>query len=266
MFSLIFLLGIVGIVLLIRFTTNKFISMGKRVLLYALGGLFCLVSVLIYIIMGMTSDEPGAFIAPSIVFAGIGFLLWKRFTKNILIKYFVGLMSGADYDAHVKRLIKTITQQTALSKFDLDESELNELPPVCLSGYHFDEKEPKFELKKGKDGIERSSVFQVSWLFFSAEQVCVFQHTFNLFTMTEKKVTKQYFWKEIVAFNTFDGQKTLTFPAKNPKKSPKVRTVDVNYLSLIVSNDHFDCAMPKDDSFDKTLRGMKATLKAKKEG
>ena len=181
-------------------------------------------------------------------------------------EYFRGFLSDAKYDAYVKGIVETknLTQEVALSKFDLDESEFNELPPVCLSDYYFDEK-THLMVKKGKDEKWRSSAYQVSWLFFSSEQVCVYQYTLNFRGYEENRVTKQYFWKEIVAFNTFEGSKTVIISPKNAKEN-KTETVILKLFSLIVPGDELVCAMPNDDSFDKTIRGMKATLKAKKEG
>ena len=243
-------------------------------------GLLCLASVLWFIIVvdymmyvwrkseTIHPWDAISLIASLIIFAVLVFFILKMF-KNKTFKYFFGLMSDAEYDAYVKSKIETQkpSKQVALSKFDLDESELNELPPVCLSGYYFDEKN-QLAVKKGKDRKWRSSAYQVSWLFFSSEQVCVYQYTLNVDKNEEliMRVTKQYFWKEIVAFNTFEGTKkviTVDYNALNAI----TKKVNVKHFSLVVPGNELElhCAMPDDDSFDKTLRGMKATLKAKKE-
>jgi len=197
-------------------------------------------------------------------------------------RYFRGKLSDAEYDKFAKSNVgsQQRLRQVAMSKFDLDESELNELPPVCLTGYCFDEKIQSILAKEGKDRKWRSSVYQVSWLFFSTEKVCVYQYTLNFRRNEEKRVTKEYFWKEIVAFNTVDGvqitgvkmgaKKIIISPAMLRKNGndavPLPKTLNVKQFSLVVPSNQIDCAMPNDDSFDKTLRGMKATLKMKKEG
>ena len=175
------------------------------------------------------------------------------------------MLSDAKYDEYIKSYVDGMNlRKIALSKFDLDESELNELPPVCLSDYYFDEKDPLIAVKKGKDRKDRSSAYQVSWLFFSSEQVCIYQYTLNFNTNGEKKVTQQYYWKDIVNFNTLDETKTIYVPQKGG--FPKVKTVNIKLFSLIVPGDKFNCSMPNDDSFDRTLLGMKSKLREKKNG
>jgi len=94
-----------------------------------------------------------------ILLGGLGFFLWKKYFSKVdssALKYFSGLMSAEKYDAYVKGLIESKNlRQVALSKFDLDESELKELPPLCLSDYYFDEKDEMIAVKKGRDGKDR---------------------------------------------------------------------------------------------------------------
>jgi len=201
-----------------------------------------------------------------IILGAIGFFIYKKFFAGLdstAVRYFTGLISDAKYDEYIKSYVDALNlRQTALSKFDLDESELNELPPVCLSDYYFDEKDPLIAVKKGKDRKDRSSAYQVSWLFFSSEQVCIYQYTLNFNTNGEKKVSQQYYWKDIVAFNTLDETKTVFEQKKG--QMPKAKTVNIKLFSLSVSGDKFNCAMPSDDSLDKTILGMKAKLREKK--
>jgi len=203
-----------------------------------------------------------------IILAGVGVFIYMKYFSGLdktALRYFAGVLSDAKYDEYIKSYVDGLNlKKTALSKFDLDESELNELPPVCLSDYYFDEKDPLIAVKKGKDRKDRSSAYQVSWLFFSSEQVCIYQYTLNFNTNGEKKVSQQYYWKDIVNFTTLDETKTIYVPQKGGM--PKVKTVNIKLFSLIVPGDKFNCSMPDDESFDKVLRGMKSKLNEKKKG
>ena len=201
-----------------------------------------------------------------LILGGIGFFIYKKYFAGLnstAVRYFAGFLSDTKYDDYIKSYVDGMNlRKIALSKFDLDESELNELPPVCLSDYYFDEKDPLITVKKGKDRKDRSSAYQVSWLFFSSEQVCIYQYTLNFNTNGEKKATQQYYWKDIVNFNTLDETKTIYVPQKGGL--PQVKTVNIKLFSLIVPGDRFNCSMPNDDSFDKTILGMKSKLREKK--
>ena len=201
-----------------------------------------------------------------IIFGGIGFFIYKKYFagfNSTALRYFSGLLSDAKYDEYIKSYVDSMNlRRTALSKFDLDESELNELPPVCLSDYYFDEKDSLIAVKKGKDRKDRSSAYQVSWLFFSSEQVCIYQYTLNFNTNGEKKTSQQYYWKDIVNFTTLDETKTVY--EQNKGQMPKAKTVNIKLFSLVVPGDKLNCAMPSDDSLDKAILEMKAKLREKK--
>ena len=78
-------------------------------------------------------------------------------------------MKDEEYDAMVRNVLNSMDfKQKALNKIGLDESEVNEIEPVHFEGWVFGK---KAYARLGKDNIYRSSAYQVSWLFFSANQV-----------------------------------------------------------------------------------------------
>ena len=206
-----------------------------------------------------------------IVLAGLGFFIWKKYFSKVdssALKYFSGLMSAEKYDAYVKSLIESKKlRQIALSKFDLDESELKELPPLCLSDYYFDENDKMIAVKKGKDGKDRSSAYQVSWFFFSADQICLYQYTLNFNTNGQKELAQNYYWKDIIGITTLDETKTVYEQPKSGKGFPVAKTVNIKLLTLSVAGDKCNCSMPKnDDNIDRAIRGIKAKHAEKKKG
>ncbi|MDR0970306.1 MAG: hypothetical protein LBM67_07205 [Lentimicrobiaceae bacterium] len=203
-----------------------------------------------------------------IVFGALAIFAWKKYYSKLdrsALKYFVGLMSDNKYDAYVKSLIESRNlRQVALSKFDLDESELNELPPLCLSDYYFDEKD-QISVKRGKDGKDRSAAYQVSWLFFGTEKICLYQFTLNFDSNGQKEFTQEYYWKDITNITTLEETKTVYIPPKNGKGFPTPKLVNIKLLTLIVPGDKCNCFMPKGDTnIDKIIRGIKSKLTEKK--
>jgi len=175
---------------------------------------------------------------------------------------FAKTMSDQEYDSLVKSyLSKTNFKQKGLSKVGLDESELKEIDPVTFEGYLFDGK--KTFAKRGKDGVWRSSAYQVSWLFFSATQVYLYQNTFNLDEDGKKEITEEYFYKDITNFSTTSD--TVETAYWDPKqKKYLLENVDSNRFALTVPGDKFYCSMEQNEYTERAIQAMKAKLREKK--
>ncbi|MDR3301696.1 MAG: hypothetical protein LBT01_04100 [Spirochaetaceae bacterium] len=174
-------------------------------------------------------------------------------------------LSDQEYESMVMQKAKSMDfKQKALSKIGLDESQVNEVDPIHLEDYLFDDK--AFALL-GKDAVWRSSAYQVSWLFFSATQVYVYQYTFNMDEDGKKERTEEYFYKDITNFQTTTETTEKVVPGKVSCTGnvSYVRTnVDSNRFALVVPGDKFYCAMQQDDYSEKAIQGMKAKLREKK--
>jgi len=187
--------------------------------------------------------------------------------KNV-IRYFcvdgcfAKIMSDQEYDSLIKsHLTKTNFKQKGLSKVGLDESELKEIDPVTFEGYLFDAK--KTFAKRGKDGVWRSSAYQVSWLFFSATQVYLYQNTLNLDEDGKKEITEEYFYKDITNFST--SSDTVETSYWDPKqKKYLLENVDSNRFALTVPGDKFYCSMEQNEYTERAIQAMKAKLREKK--
>ena len=171
-------------------------------------------------------------------------------------------MSDQEYDALVKSyLTKTDFKQKGLAKIGLDESQLKEIEPVHFEGYWFDTK--KTFTKRGKDGVYRSSGYQVSWLFFSSTQVYLYQYTFNLDEDGKKEITEEYFYKDITNFST--SSDTVETESWDPKQKKNVLiNVNSNRFTLTVPGDKFYCWMTQNDYTERAIQAMKAKLREKK--
>lgn len=170
-------------------------------------------------------------------------------------------MTDAEYDAMVKAILsKNDYRAKALAKIGLDEDQVKEIEPVHFEGFQFDKN--SFS-KQGKDGKYRSSKYQVSWLFFSATQVYLYQNTFNLDEDGKKESTEEYFYKDITNFST--STDTVETPMFDKKENKTIlKNVDSNRFALVVPGDKFYCSMEQNDYTESAIQGMKAMLREKK--
>jgi hypothetical protein len=195
--------------------------------------------------------------------------------QQSVIKYFLAdggcfskNMTDEAYETLVRNKVTSVNfKQKALDKIGLDESQVNEIPPVFFEGYIFDEN--KGLAKAGKDREWRSSIYQISWLFFSNTQVYVYQYTFNMDEDGKKEATEEYFYKDITNFST--SSDTIERPVAVEKggclgkKTELVRkTIETERFALVVPGDKFYCSLTKKQDTEGVIQAMKAKLREKK--
>ena len=169
-------------------------------------------------------------------------------------------ISDAEYDEMVAQVIGSCDfKQKALDKIGMDEDELKEIEPVHFEGYQF---EDAFA-KQGKDNKWRSSKYQLSWLFFSTNQLFLYQYTFNMDEDGKKEATEEYFYKDITNFSTSsDTVETSVYNAKTDKD--ELVNVNSNRFAITVPGDKFYCSLEQSDYTEQSIRGMKSLLRDKK--
>ena len=194
--------------------------------------------------------------------------------KNV-IKYFYGSrgcfgflskrLSDEEYEGMVMAKAKSMDfKKKALAKIGLDESQVNEVVPIHFENYLISEDTDIG--KRGKDGVWRSTEYQISWIFFSSTQVYVYQYTFNMANDEKAERTEEYFYKDITNFSTTSDTIEIEEVKVSCTGSAKyLRTrVDSNRFALVVPGDKFYCAMKQNDYTEKAIQGMKAKLREKK--
>lgn len=172
-------------------------------------------------------------------------------------------ISDAEYDQMVTNVLQSTNfKQKALNKIGLDEDQLKEIDPVQFEGYRFDKKyNPWF--KMGEDGKYRSTVYQVSWLFFSSTQVYLYQYTFHMDEDGKWENTEEYFYKDVVNFNTSSmTEECAYYDVKQGKEL--LQNVNTNEFGIIVPGDKFYCALSQNSSTETAIQAMKALLREKK--
>lgn len=145
----------------------------------------------------------------------------------------------------------------AVEQIGLDPEELQEIPPVCLENFVFNDA----WTKTTQSGLRVSSSYQVSWIFFSAEQIYLYQYTMYMDEDKKREDTEEYFYQDVTAFVT----KSQSEKAKNTDGT----TVDVETtkLGIVVPGTTLMVAVNDTDStFRNSVKAMKFKLREKKNG
>lgn len=175
-------------------------------------------------------------------------------------------ISDSEYDEMVQKVAKgTNWKQKAMNKIGLDEEQLREIEPIHFEGYDFDEE--NISVKYGKDNVWRSSAYQISWLFFSSEQVYLYQYTFNMDGNAKKEHTEEYFYKDITNFSTTSDTVEKNVPEKTGCMGSVEyvkKSVDYTRFALVVPGDKLYCSMSQSEDNETAVQGMKAKLREKK--
>ena len=175
-------------------------------------------------------------------------------------------LSDTAYESMVMAKAKSMDfKQKALNKIGLDESQVNEVTPIHFENYWWgdsDRDTNKFLCIRGKDGIWRTSAYQITWIFFSSTQIYVYQYTFHMDEDGKKERTEEYFYKDITNFST--ASDTVEKEISIGKGVFRRQNVDTHKFSIIVPGDKFYCAMQQNDYTEKAIQGMKAKLREKK--
>ena len=170
-------------------------------------------------------------------------------------------ISDSEYDQMVLDVLRSNDyKKKALNKIGLDEDQVKEIEPVHFEGFQYDKQSLA---KQGDDGKYRSSKYQVSWLFFSATQVYLYQNTFNMDEDGKKEATEEYFYKDITNFSTSSDTVETPFYDKDQDKDV-LKNVDSNRFAITVPGDKFYCSLEQTDYTERAIQGMKAMLREKK--
>ena len=161
-------------------------------------------------------------------------------------------------------------KKMALDKIAIDEDELKEIEPVHFEGYVYDESltRPKVNMaasvKKVVIDTWYSSKYQVSWLFFSASQVFVYQCTINTDKDDIKESTEEYFYKDITNFSTVSGTVEIPKMMDTDEYTDVEKKINVNRFTITVPGDKYYCTLEQSDYTERAIQGMKSLLRDKK--
>lgn len=176
-----------------------------------------------------------------------------------VLKYFLkqgccsfGGLRDEDYLRYVRKRVENETsEEKALSKLNIIRDQVNEIEPVHFGGWKYG----GALVKRRSNGEYISTSYQDSWLFFSDQQIFLYQYTFSTIDDRKFHSTNEYFYRDITSFSTV-------------VKTERTRgddSIDTMMFQLVVPGDHLAIAYTNvDERDDKIIRGVVSMLRDKK--
>lgn len=174
------------------------------------------------------------------------------------------------YDARVAKLN---AKKAAIMKLGLDlnpdivnendrspeEFEKYPTAPFSIYGSRYDS-----YYRWGKDGRIRTDANEITWLFFSIDQIYIYTVRFNLTEDSKKKEsTQEFFYSDIVSVSI-----STTSVEMNESKGfgGKETSVDTEQFKLVVPGDQMFFAFTSNDAVSASVKSMKDLIREKKKG
>jgi hypothetical protein len=170
---------------------------------------------------------------------------------------FSRIMKDDEYFRMVKSFSESVTVEVAASKIGIDLDDAQEISPVRLAGFKINNKSL---VKKNKDGRLLSSIFEVTWLLFSNEQLYLFEKQCSLHKDRKtSEMTNEYFYKDVVSLATADME-------TNDSIIKDDEDYDYKVFNLTVPGDQITVALDPTDETEAAIQGMKQKVREKKQG
>lgn len=166
-----------------------------------------------------------------------------------------------------QKLYNLDLRQRAIEKIGLDESEIEEIEPIPLSGYVFDDNN-KDIMVKAVDGRAVSSRFSVTWIFFSKTQMYTYTYTFETISDNIWETTRDFFYQDVTCMTMkqrvvekIDSLQTGCF---SNKEACVKNNFLVDTLEIVVPGATYSFSMRNNEDLERSLRAAKAMLRERK--
>jgi hypothetical protein len=176
------------------------------------------------------------------------------------------LVTDAEYDALVESIVQRLDpKNSGLKKLGLDQSEIEKT--ISFKNYVFKFKnritgEAEYTpfWKFGEDGRFRSAIFEVTYLFFTRDEIAAYQLPLSSDWEKHDENTFEYHFKDITSL------RTNTLQQDEIENGEKVYKTVENEFLIIVPGDSFSVSLnvnPTKEEED-AIQGMKSLLREKK--
>lgn len=143
----------------------------------------------------------------------------------------------------------------AIEQLGLDPETQWEIPPIELQNFIYE----KEWVKQTKNGNWVSSAYQVTWLFFTDDQICIYQMIFNTDENPIKDMTEEYYYQDVTAVSVRTETETST------QINGTTQNVQTTKLGLVVPGSTYMIAVnDNDNAFREAVKAMRFKIKDKK--
>jgi len=171
-------------------------------------------------------------------------------------------MEADEYVEAVKNKVKSLNiKNRAINKLGIDLEETKFIEPLNFSSFNFSGNYYSRDIF--------SSKYEVTWIFFSAEQVFAYRYIFDMTTDSHSEIAEEYFYKDIVSFtttqNSYETIKTNISGGCLKNESSIKGNIELNKFVIKVPGDSFEANISDyNDIVEKSIRRVKALLREKK--
>ena len=156
------------------------------------------------------------------------------------------------------------SQARAMEKIGLDPSQIQEIPPIVLSSFVYDDD----CLIHVDNNIAVSSQYSITWIFFSATQMYTYKYIFDTTSDNTWEMTKDFFYTDITCFSTEQAVKEKIDVAAGTG-CLKTESVTKNHyvvdtLEVIVPGAKYAFSLRNSPSIQQSIQAAKAMLREKK--
>jgi len=156
------------------------------------------------------------------------------------------------------KLDKLSPKASAMSKLGVVEEDFC-ADPFSIYGKKYDS-----YYRTGKDGIARTNHNEITWLFFTQDQVLIYTVNFKLTEEKKSENTQEFFYSDVVSVST--GSVSVDVAASNAIDSANTSSVEAEEFRLVVPGDKISFAFTSNEQVSKSVQGMKNLIRTKKNG
>lgn len=159
-----------------------------------------------------------------------------------------------EIDRQVRATIEELSS-VALQRLGLEPSEVDLIPPVVVGGNRFDSGS---RVKRGKDGVLRSSECEGVVIFFGDQELHAFKSGASLVRQESREQTDVYFYRDVVSVSTTTEK--VRVPVEG---SPEV--VLEQFRLTTSGGTNITCSMSATgNTKEKDIHGARALIRKKK--
>lgn len=159
------------------------------------------------------------------------------------------------------------TKHRAIARIGLDESEIQEIAPIVLASFVYDDDDNL--LIKVENQVAVSSKYAITWIFFSSTQIYTYKYIFDTTSDNTWEFTNDFFYTDVTCLSTCRAvkEKIDTYISKGCFTSGE-NIVKNNYIvdtfEIIVPGTSYKFSMRNNETFAQSMQAAKAMLRDKK--
>lgn len=156
-----------------------------------------------------------------------------------------------------EKLNKLNPKATGMNKVGVIEDDF-QADPFYISGKKYDS-----YYRYGKDGVARTNHNEITWLFFTKDQVLIYTLNFKMTEDKKTENTQEFFYSDIVSVSTGT---TSVEVQKGNAIDRNDDSIEAEEFRLVVPGDKMCFAFTSNEAVSKSIQGMKNLIRTKKNG